>query len=59
MPRSSGMEQEIAPSPDAVRRELTEALERTEMLRHEIAAHLADAEREIEEIKRAGIPPRG
>jgi len=40
-------------SPEAVCRELTEAITRTETLRQRIVANLDDAEREIEAIRQA------
>ena len=40
--------------PAAVQRELTEAIERTESLGLAIVAHLDDAERELEDIRRTG-----
>jgi hypothetical protein len=50
------MERELPASPEVIRA-LAEALERTEDLGNAIAEQLADAEREIEEIKRYGLPP--
>ena len=45
-----------AVDPTAGQREFTQSLERAETLAHTIAATLDDAERELAEIRRTGIP---